>query len=159
MLCGFKSLVLHAMELIEPGGAGEFLLFALPAAGLDLLQLFENFCGTVEKAVKIHAEPVEGAGVLAEGFGIGGSIVHFRAFQIEIAGNVFHEAESEHAVLDRGGAVDAPLEVGVALGQLTFVHIGRREGFDQGSREGLEGVQIRLGQDDNLPVDAVTARG
>ena len=45
---------------------------------------------------------------------------------LEVAGEVFHDGEGEHVVLDGGGAVDAPLAVGVGLGELTLAEVDGR---------------------------------
>jgi hypothetical protein len=74
---------------------------------------------------------------------------------VEVFGDLFHNTESEHVVLDGCGFIDAPLVAGVGLGQLAFGGADGREGVDDLLRELIEFFDFFLGHDEDLRGEAV----
>ena len=115
-----------------------------------MLELFEDFGGSVDQALIVDTQTVELAGFLAEGFGVAGGDVRFGVLDIEVLGDLFDVAESEHVVFDGGAAVDTPLIVGVLVGEIEFEVVGWIESRGYRIGESDVGFHFVLRQDAGL---------
>ena len=136
--------------MVEAFGFVEVHLLTLFALLLGFVELFEDLLALVEEALAVDTEEVEGRGLVAEGFGVTDGLVRCGIFNLEVTRDILHEGEGKHALLDGGGAMQAPLEGGVEFHQAAFVVRGRDELIDDGFLEPVEMGLLFFGQDEDL---------